>query len=98
MREAQLALFAFSPTGKQIATTNDAGRVTLRAPESGWQIARLLDFPGYARDVAFSPDGRTLVVATGDDDDIRFWVLAELLGASGPERPDVPVLGDNSNR
>jgi WD40 repeat protein len=71
---AQLALFAFSPTGKQIATTNDAGRVTLRAQESGWQIERLLDFPGYARDVAFSPDGRSLAVV-GHVPSVCLWDL-----------------------
>ena len=55
----QVTSFAFSPTGKQIATTNTAGRVTLRAEEGRWQIERFLDFPGYATAVAFSPDGRS---------------------------------------
>jgi hypothetical protein len=34
----QAVSFAFSPTGSRIATTNSAGRLTLRASESGWQI------------------------------------------------------------
>jgi WD40 repeat protein len=54
--------FAFSPTGKQMATTNSAGRVTLRAQERGWQIERVLDIPEYAETVAFSPDGGFLAV------------------------------------
>jgi WD40 repeat protein len=58
----QATSFALSPTSGQIATTNTAGRVTLRAPETGWEIERFLDFPGYAKAVAFSPDGRSLAV------------------------------------
>jgi WD40 repeat protein len=60
---AQIASLAFSPTSARIATTGNNGRVTLRAPETGWQIERFLDFPGYARVVAFSPDGRSLAAA-----------------------------------
>ena len=60
---ARIWSFALSPTTAQIATTNDAGRVTLRAPETGWRIERFLDFPGYAKVVAFSPDGRFLAAA-----------------------------------
>jgi WD40 repeat protein len=35
----------------------------------------------WLQTVAFSPDGQTLVLVTGDDDDIRVWGLADLLGA-----------------
>jgi WD40 repeat protein len=66
--------FAISPRSAQIATTDDAGRVKLRAPEQGWQIERFLDFPGYATEVAFSPDGRTLA-AVGNADCICLWDL-----------------------
>ncbi len=57
---AQILGFAFSPKTAQIATTDAAGIVTLRDPDSGWQIDRCLDFPGFARALAFSPDGRFL--------------------------------------
>ena len=58
----QLTSFAYSPTGEYIATSNTKGWVTLRARANGWQIERSLDFPGFARSAAFSPDGRFLAV------------------------------------
>ena len=70
----QVTSFAFSPTGKQIATTNTAGRVTLRAQEGGWPIERFLDFAGYATVVAFSGDGRS-VAAAGFGPGICVWDL-----------------------
>ena len=72
---AQVMSFAISPTSSQIATTNTAGRVTLRAAETGWQIERLLDYPGYARAVAFSPDGRSLA-AGGIEPGVCLWDLS----------------------
>ena len=59
----QVTSIAFSPTGKQIATTNTAGRLTLRTREGGWRIERFLDFAGYARSAAFSSDGQFLAAA-----------------------------------
>ena len=60
----QIMSFALSPVNALITTTNTAGRIALRAPESGWQIERLLDFPGFATEVAFAPDGRSLAVVS----------------------------------
>jgi WD40 repeat protein len=60
---AHISSFAFSPTGEQLATTNSAGRITLRAHKNGWLTERCLDFPGHAKSVAFSPDGRSLAAA-----------------------------------
>jgi WD40 repeat protein len=71
--------FALSLTSAQIATTDAAGRVKLRAPEKGWQIERFLDFPGYATAVAFSPDGRWLAIV-GIAPGICLWDLSS--GAS----------------
>ena len=71
----QVLSFALSPTSAQIATTNTAGRVTLRAPENGWHIERFLDFPGYASAVAFSPEGRFLA-AGGVAPGICLWDLS----------------------
>jgi WD40 repeat protein len=78
--------FAVSPTGKQMATTNSAGRVTLRAQETGWQIERVLDFPEYAETVAFSPDGGTLAVAF--EDGVCLWDLM----SPGSERTKTMVV------
>ena len=59
----QIMSCALSPASTRIATTNAAGRVSLRSPETGWQIERFLDFAGYARAVTFSPDGQWLAAA-----------------------------------
>jgi WD40 repeat protein len=71
---AHIVSFAVSPTSAQIATTNQVGRLTLRAPEGEWQTDRFLNFPGYAMEVAFSPDGRT-VAAVGSAPGICLWDL-----------------------
>ena len=73
-RGTHIVSFAFSPTSAHIATTNDSGRVALRAAENGWQIERFLDFPGFARELAFSPDGGTLGVV-GTASKMCFWDL-----------------------
>jgi WD40 repeat protein len=83
---AQIASFAFSPTGKQMATTNTAGRIALRAQERGWQIERFLEFPGYAAAVAFSPDGQ-LLAAAGHEPGICLWNLR-----SQTSRPDTTIM------
>jgi WD40 repeat protein len=73
-RGNHIVSFAFSPTSAHIATTNDSGRVTLRASENGWQIERFLDIPGFATALAFSPDGRSLAVV-GYGPEMYFWDL-----------------------
>ena len=60
---SQVLSLAFSPTGAQIATTSVAGRVTVRSLENGWENEQCVGFRGYARAVAFSPDGRFLAAA-----------------------------------
>jgi WD40 repeat protein len=66
---------AFSPTGALISTTNTAGRLTLRAREKDWQIERSLDCPGFAREAAFAPDGRSLA-AVGFGPGVFLWDLS----------------------
>jgi WD40 repeat protein len=67
--------YAMSPANAQIATTDEAGRVSLRDAENGWQIERFLDFPGHARSVAFSPDGRSLAIV-GNAPGVCLWDLS----------------------
>ncbi len=73
-RGAHILWFAFSPTSAQIATTNDSGRVTLRASDKAWRIERFLDFPGFATELAFSPDGGSLAVV-GMGSEMCLWDL-----------------------
>ena len=73
-RGAQTTSCAFSPTGVHIATTNTAGHVTLRTSRGGWHTERLLDFPGFPRSVALSPDGQSLAVA-GSRPGVCIWDL-----------------------
>jgi WD40 repeat protein len=89
-RGVQASSFAYSPTGKQIATTNTAGRVMLRVQQKGWWIERWLDYPGYARSVAFSPDGRSLA-AGGIGAHVCLWDLTS--SASEPFRPILIPMG-----
>jgi WD40 repeat protein len=71
---SQIMSFALSPTTAQIATTSAAGRIALRAPETGWRIEQFLDFPGFAKAVAYSADGRILA-AGGNLPGIHLWDL-----------------------
>jgi WD40 repeat protein len=75
----QVTSIAFSPTGKQIATTNTAGRLTLRTREGGWRIERFLNFAGYARSAAFSSDGQFLAAA-GIAPHICVWDMTAPVG------------------
>ena len=75
--ESRIWSFAISPTTGQIATTNLVGRIALRAQETGWQIARPIDFPGHATAVAFSSDGLSLAVG-GNAHNIGLWDVSSL--------------------
>jgi WD40 repeat protein len=61
---------AFSLDGTRLAFA-DYG-VTLFNGKSGAEIARLTDYEGYSKVVAFSPDS-TRLAFTADDGTIRLW-------------------------
>jgi WD40 repeat protein len=79
---------ALSPASVQIATTDDAGHVSLRDAATGWQIKRFHDFPGHANSVAFSPDGRILAIV-GRAPGICLWDLSS--GTSQQVATDVAL-------
>jgi WD40 repeat protein len=71
---------AFSPDGTLLATAANDGTLGIWTVATGQRLARLECDAVALRNVSFSPDGRTLVVTTDGDDDIRWWDLAELFG------------------
>jgi WD40 repeat protein len=74
-RGVQVVSSAFSPQARQIVSVNTAGKVALRTSETEWMIDRFLDFPGFARDAAFTPDGRMLA-AVGGRSTVAVWDLS----------------------
>jgi WD40 repeat protein len=78
---------AFSRDGSLLASAGNDGML------GAWTVAtgrRPVSLDGQAmilRRVAFSADGQTLALATGDDDDIRLWDVAELLFARAESSP-----------
>jgi WD40 repeat protein len=76
---AQARTFALSPDGQTIAMANSVGLVTLRRADRGWDIDRSLHICGLA--LAFSPDGRTLVVGGLERDIVTLDLVDD-----GPER------------
>jgi WD40 repeat protein len=71
---AHIMSFVLSPTGREMATINSEGHLTLRAFGMGDLIDRSLDFRGYAQAMAFSPDGGVLA-AVGETPAISLWDL-----------------------
>jgi WD40 repeat protein len=84
----QLSSLAFSPTGAHIATTSMAGRVMVRSLESGWETEKYVGFPGYAREVTFSPDGRLLAVA-GIAPGVLLWDMSS--SSAGEAKPKMAL-------
>jgi hypothetical protein len=79
---SQTLAFAFSPDGTTIATIHEDGRVLLRRPPGSWRLKRFLNYRGFARALAFSPDSRFLALG-GFEPGIT---LCDLSG-EGTERP-----------
>lgn len=63
--QVQIQSFAISPANARIATTDTEGCIAVRSPENAWQIQRTLSLAGFASEVAFAPDGRSLAMILG---------------------------------
>ncbi|SDL28319.1 hypothetical protein [Nonomuraea jiangxiensis] len=74
---------AFSPDGKMLANSNGDGSVRLWNLATRRQVATLRGHPGHTGsvEVAFSPDGRTLVTAAKT---VQFWDAATYRKLGGP--------------
>lgn len=64
---------AYSPDGKTLASSGSSdGTIQLWAAESGTHIRTLKGHTDTVRDIAFSPDGKTLVSGS-EDDTLHVW-------------------------
>lgn len=66
----------FSPDAHQVAVAT-TGAVRLYDTTDGSLLSSVGDHPGAVRDLAFSPDGRTIATATATDSTLRLWNLAD---------------------
>jgi WD40 repeat protein len=80
---SKMALAAFSPDGRSLATAEyisngdkSIGRVRIW-PVAGGDPRRVADLPSYVNGLAFSPDGKRLFAAV-DNHSLRCWDVATL--------------------
>ena len=90
-------MFVFPRDGSLLATAGNDVMVGLWTVATGQRWVSLDGQATWLPTVMFSPDGRTLVQASGDDDDIRLWDLADLLRAM-PERNSSVLKNDQTWR
>lgn len=84
--ESGVTSVAFAPDGQRLACGGDSGTVRLRSPTNGAQVAAIPAGTRPIADLAYSGDGRFLVVAVGDVVRIydgRGGVLGSLTGHAG---------------
>jgi WD40 repeat protein len=80
---------ALSPTGKLIAGAAQDGSIRLLEAQTGAEIDQpLYAHTGQTRNIAFSPDGMSLVT-TGDDQTMRLWDLATMRQIAPTFQPGV---------
>ena len=72
----------FSPSGTTLATVDYRGDVRFWNPNDGKEQARLIPHRGQVvSDLAFSPDGKILAIASGAEKIVKFWDVEEALKA-----------------
>ncbi|MGS2808425.1 toll/interleukin-1 receptor domain-containing protein [Nocardia sp. MW-W600-9] len=68
----------FSPDGRRIAGTSADGAVQIWDAETGKSVVPpLVGFDSVVNSVAFSPDGRSVLAAGGQDGTIRWWDIVD---------------------
>ena len=72
---------AFSPDGKLLAASDDAGTIRLWDPETGRPGPMLVGHEGRVKRVAWHPSGKQLASCCADDKTVRLWNID---GAAGP--------------
>jgi serine/threonine protein kinase/WD40 repeat protein len=80
------AVLAISPDGRLVASSTQGGLVRLFDPFKGELIESLHGHLNSANGIAFSPDGRRLISASGGREAIKLWDVAmrqELLTLGG---------------
>jgi WD40 repeat protein len=80
--ERNVMAVRFSPSGTTLVTVDYRGDVRFWTPNDGKEQARLIPHRGrVVSDVAFSPDGKILAIASGPEKIVRFWDVEEALKA-----------------
>lgn len=64
---------AWTPEGDRLVVGDFRGGLGFRDSTTGEHLVTFLRHRGYVKDLRFSPDGRTLVSASGDGD-LRLWL------------------------
>src|SRR5262249_30979533 len=78
--ERNVMAVRFSPSGTTLVTVDYLGDVRFWNPNDGKEQARLIpDRAQAVSDLAFSPGGKILAIASGPEKIVRFWDIEEAL-------------------
>jgi WD40 repeat protein len=80
--ERNVMAVRFSPSGSTLVTVDYRGDVRFWNPNDGKEQGRLIPHRRHVvSDLAFTPDGKTLAIASGAEKIVRFWDVEEALKA-----------------